>query len=151
MSKEVNPRGDLRVSMAVLDKIALTATREVTGVHDIEGLVVGAIVGSIAGGTLGFFEGGPVGAALGASVGTAAGVAVGKFIEKQHQHLYSTTQDNPHLKVRISAEYGANLREVADEVRKCVQASVLEYAGVNVGFIEVEIVEVVMPFHKRLE
>ena len=150
MNKDTKPRGDLRVSTSVLDKIALAATREVKGVHDIEGLVVGAIVGSLAGGAIGFLEGGPVGAALGASVGSAAGAAFGKLLEIQQAELHSVSKDKPPLKVRISAEYGANLKEVAEQVRERVFESIKDLTGVEVGAIEVEIVEVVMPFRQRL-
>ena len=149
MKKDVSTRGALRVSTAVLDKLALTATREVQGVHDIENLVFGALIGGIAGGTIGFVEGGPLGATVGASLGSAAGAAVGSIVESYKQDFHAAATDNPALHVRISAEYGTNLQELAETVRHSVRENILQYAGVTVGPIEVEIVEVVIPFSQR--
>jgi len=128
-----------------LDKLALAATREVQGVHDIEHLVVGALIGSIAGGALGFSQGGPAGAAIGASFGTAAGAFLGHLIEQSVDALHDTESDHPPLHVRISAEYGSNLYQVAEDVRRRVRETVYDLAGLRVGAIEIEIVEVVQP------
>ncbi len=149
MNKNLSTRSTVRVSAAVLDKLALAATREVQGVHDIENLIIGALIGGITGGTIGFVEGGPLGATVGASLGSAAGAAVGGFIESYNQEFYSAETDNPALHVRISAEYGANLQELAEAVRRSVRDGILHSAGVTVGAIEVEIVEVVIPFRQR--
>lgn len=145
MSQNLLPKGETRISDAVVDTVAMTAAREVHGVIDIVRLTKGAAVGATVGAVVGTVGGGVSGAVLGASAGSAAGAAAAHLIarEQKRRSFHAADQEIPALQVHLSAVYGRDLVGLAQDVREQVRSAIHDITGLNVQDIEVIFTEVV--------
>ena len=139
-----HPVGRVRISAAALDKVVLASVQDAPGVTDVHGLILGSVIGTVSGAIIGFVEAGPVGAALGAAAGGAAGAAAGDYIanHNERRELFDVATDSPSVTVRLSAEYEANLAEVADAVRANVLERVKTTLGIDLKQVDVEVVDI---------
>lgn len=137
--------GQLRISQEVLDKIALSAVREIEGVEDIIGFAASAVVGGLAGGALGMVHGGPVAAAVGATLGAAALASANEYLgrlDRQRTMHLSGVAHRISYRLRISVRYGADVNRIAADVRARVFREVEDQTGLSLDTIQVDIVDV---------
>ncbi len=144
MQRKDSSAGRTRVSDAVLDKVVLTAAREVRGVVDITGLARGAVVGGLIGGAVGFAGAGAGGAAMGAPVGGAVGAAAAHWAQRR-KPAFNATDETPDVQVHLSARYGADLVRVAQAARERIRDATRAMAGMELGTIEIVFTRVVPP------
>jgi uncharacterized alkaline shock family protein YloU len=139
-----SPAGRVRISAAAIDKVVLASVQDAPGVTDVHGLIMGSFIGTVSGAIIGFVEAGPVGAALGAAAGGAAGAAAGEYIASHNdrRELFDVETDSPSVTVRLSAEYDANLEEVAEAVRANVLERVKATLGIDLRQVDVEVVDI---------
>ncbi len=139
------PGGRTRVSEAVIQKVTIAEAHAVEGVVDVRGLVLGALVGGVAGAAIGLVHGGPSGAAFGAPAGSLAGAAVSSVVQSQlnRRSLFDVSTHRPDIILKLTAQYGANLQDVASRVRSRVRDSVFQEIGIDAKTIDVEFVEIV--------
>ena len=139
------PRGQTRVSDAVLDATATLAASDVRGVLSVD-VAGGAAVGGAVGVALGMVQGGPVGAALGASAGAAAGAAASHALRHRQRRASLSVLEGataPPVHVSVTARYGEDLIALADRVRAEVEAALLDALGLRPGAVTVDVVDVV--------
>jgi len=118
------PKGQTRISDAVVDAIAVAAARKVQGVVDVVGLARGASPGPVDG-----EEDGD------RSLREAPADTV----------FHKKNQEIPALRLHLSAEDGADLSRLADAVREQVYASVCAIAHLDMQDVEVVFTEIVHP------
>ncbi len=118
------PKGQTRISDAVVDAIAVVAARKVQGVVDVVGLARGASPGPVDG-----EEDGD------RSLREAPADMV----------FHKKNQEIPALRLHLSAEEGVDLPHLADDIREQVHASVRAIAHLDMQGVEVIFTEIVHP------
>ena len=144
MSQNALPKGQTRISHAVVVTVAMTVAREVRGVIDIVRLTKGA---AVVGGVVGMAGGGMGGAALGASAGGAAGAATAHQLarEQKRRSFHEMNQKIPNLRVYLTVVYGRDLVQIAQDLRARIRESIRDNTGLEAPEIEVIFTEVVSP------
>jgi len=118
------PKGQTRISDAVVDAIAVAAARKVPGVVDVVGLARGASPG-------------PVGGEEDEDRSLREAPADTVFHKKN--------QEIPALRLHLSAEEGVDLSHLAADVREQVYASVRTIAHLDMRDVEVVFTEIMHP------
>lgn len=133
MSEDSLQRGQTRISDAVVDTIAMVAARRVKGVMDVVGLVKE---------TPGVGGARP-GEADGALDDAAPAAARRPATQESRLCFHQQSQQISAIRLHLSAEDGADLRQLTGDVREQVRLSIRDIANLNVGDVEVVFTEIV--------